>query len=104
MITLRWSAMGIEAFRAAARTDRLFNQTAAFNVARLAEYDAKHGSDLSETARVFAESYGEVTTTANRLFQHRNTIHYRLKKIKEVLGFKELSDHELAFFLMLIYA
>lgn len=52
----------------------------------LQAYDAKHQSNLLETARTYIACDGDIVKTAEHLYQHRNTIRYRIKKIKSVLG------------------
>lgn len=42
--------------------------------------------ELHQTLKVFVEENGEIKQTAERLFIHRNTLHYRLDKIKEITG------------------
>ncbi|MFR7403437.1 MAG: helix-turn-helix domain-containing protein [Coriobacteriaceae bacterium] len=69
----------------------------------LFDYDAEHDADLGATAEAFAGAYGEVSRTAEALFQHPNTVRYRLKKIKEVLSVQDATDRELAALLALAY-
>lgn len=96
LTTVRWSALRFDAFRSAAVTDRLYSRTAATLLELLAEHDKNHGSELKTTAIAFARSFGDVRATADALFQHPNTIRYRLRKIKEVLGMSDSTDKELA--------
>jgi hypothetical protein len=56
----------------------------------LKAYDQKHHTQLFETALVYIKSDQNIKTTAKKLFQHDNTIRYRLKKIKEVLHMEHL--------------
>ncbi len=44
-----------------------------------------------------------MSRTAEALFQHPNTVRYRLKKIKDVLAVPEATDRELAALLQLTY-
>ncbi|TCS84200.1 sugar diacid recognition domain-containing protein [Tepidibacillus fermentans] len=48
-------------------------------------YRDKKG-ELQQTLKVFIEENGEINKTAERLFIHRNTLHYRLDKMKEITG------------------
>jgi hypothetical protein len=52
---------------------------------KLGVYDREHGTDLLETARVFIRLGGNIRETAEALFQHQNTIRYRVKKIYTLL-------------------
>jgi PucR family transcriptional regulator, purine catabolism regulatory protein len=42
--------------------------------------------DLRATLAAYLESGGSVAETASRLFVHRNTVHYRLRRIRSVTG------------------
>lgn len=100
---VRWTTLRFDAFRAAAKSDRLYARSADLLRSLLFDYDVEHGSDLGATAEAFASSFGEVSRTAEALFQHPNTVRYRLRKVKDVLGVSEASDRELAALLQLVY-
>ncbi|QZY53699.1 PucR family transcriptional regulator [Crassaminicella profunda] len=55
----------------------------------LLEYDKKHETDLVKTACIYVNNDGDINKTAKALFQHGNTIRYRIKKIKELLPIEE---------------
>jgi DNA-binding PucR family transcriptional regulator len=55
----------------------------------LLEYDKKHETDLVKTACIYVNNDGHINKTAKALFQHGNTIRYRIKKIKELLPIEE---------------
>ncbi|QDR78878.1 PucR family transcriptional regulator [Sporomusa termitida] len=57
----------------------------------LLAYDAKQQMELVDTLFVYFEENGNAVKTAKRLFVHRNTLDYRLKKIEEISG-RNLSD------------
>ncbi len=50
------------------------------------DYDARTRSDLSRTLRVYVECGGNLATTADRLFLHRNSVTYRLQRIHDLSG------------------
>lgn len=65
----------------------------------LVEYDLKNGSDLVNTAQIYIESGCDVKKTAEALYQHGNTIRYRLDRIKSLLESvvdKNFIDQELS--------
>ena len=66
-----------------------FNQT----LGPLHDHDYKHHSDLLHTLDQYFLSLGNVSLTAKRMFIHRNTIIYRLEKIKDILQ-TDLHDPE----------
>ena len=84
--TVRFTSLRYDAFRAAARTDRMFSRTASLMAALLQEYDESHGTLLLPTAQAFARAHGDVRATAEALFQHPNTVRYRLGRIERRAG------------------
>lgn len=52
----------------------------------LVRYDQLHQTDLAALLRVYLEEDGKTAAIAERVFIHRNTVLYRLKKIEEILG------------------
>jgi hypothetical protein len=53
-------------------------------LARLDIYDLEHQSNLLETLDCWLQQFGDVTSTAERLHVHKNTLRYRLRRIEEV--------------------
>lgn len=51
----------------------------------LRQYDERFGTELFPTAVKFVEHEGNIMDTAAALFIHKNTVRYRLDKIREVL-------------------
>ena len=58
-------------------------------IAPIRSHDEKFNTELLETAIAFVEQDGDVQKTADVLFVHKNTIRYRINKIKELLGMEE---------------
>jgi len=52
-------------------------------------YDEKYNSELFDTAIKYIENDGKVVETANAFFLHKNTIRYRIAKIKELLNMED---------------
>lgn len=50
----------------------------------LNEYDEKHSADLLKTLMHFVKSEQDITLTAKILYQHENTIRYRMNKIRQL--------------------
>lgn len=93
---IRWSALRLDAFHAAASTDRLFFRTSQHIFDLLEEHDRKHGSELLATAMAYAGAFGDVKAASEALFQHPNTVRYRIKRVKEAMEAEFLTDKELA--------
>lgn len=100
---LSWQELGMEAFSLSAKTSPLFSRTCAMYRSMLQAYDNENSTDLMQTARALADALGDVKAAADSLFQHPNTIRYRLKKIKAVLNLEYASDKELVAFLILTF-
>lgn len=98
-----WADLHHDAFRAAAAASRLFGRTAAFHRALLEEYDAENDAELAPTAEALARAYGDVRAAAEQLHQHPNTVRYRLRRAKAVLGMPDAPDREFAFLLGLVF-
>ena len=49
-------------------------------------YDKKHGSDMMKTLMAYIKCRGSVKAAAESLSCHRNTVTYRMEKLKEMLG------------------
>ncbi|MDO5734653.1 MAG: PucR family transcriptional regulator ligand-binding domain-containing protein [Eubacteriales bacterium] len=54
-------------------------------VGRLEAYDRENESNLTEALQAYIAADGNISQAADRLFMHRNTMLYRVKKIEEVL-------------------
>jgi GAF domain-containing protein len=53
-------------------------------VARIANYDRRKGTDLLDTVETYLECAGNLTKTSNRLFVHRNTLIQRLERLQSL--------------------
>lgn len=63
-------------------------------LSKLVDYDAQHGAKLMETLLEYVGNSGDMKLTAQKLFQHSNTIRYRIDKIRRLLS---LNDDAAAF-------
>lgn len=55
-------------------------------IGTLIEYDRAQGTDLVETLSAFFAHNGNLSQTAEALFVHRNTLLYRMERIREISG------------------
>jgi purine catabolism regulator len=69
-------------------------------LAPLAEYDANHNTQLVSTLEAFFAHHGNASQTAESLYLHRNSLLYRLDRIREISGL-DLDDAEDRFSLQL---
>jgi hypothetical protein len=56
------------------------------SLGELEAYDRKNQTDLLVTLKSYLDSNASVQEVAKETFMHRNTINYKIKKIKELLG------------------
>ncbi len=56
---------------------------------RIREYDSQNRTSLEQTARVYVMEKMEIAATAKALFQHPNTVRYRLAKIQKLMGMED---------------
>ncbi|MGN0997023.1 MAG: PucR family transcriptional regulator [Candidatus Ventricola sp.] len=58
-------------------------------LSRIRAYDSQNRTSLEQTARVYVAQHMEIAATARALYQHPNTVRYRLTKIQRLM---ELED------------
>lgn len=63
-------------------------------IGALEEYDEGNGTDFMDFIRIFIKNGGNIQQVANAMYVHRNTIHYKINRIKEISGLNlsELDD------------
>jgi DNA-binding PucR family transcriptional regulator len=66
----------------------------------LREYDDRRGTELVESLSQYLENAGNYGATAEALAIHRNTLKYRLQRIRTISGF-DLADADTHFNLQL---
>ena len=59
------------------------------SLARIHEYDAQNKTNLYSTAQVYVENRMEIAAAAKALYQHPNTVRYRLQKIQKLMGMED---------------
>lgn len=53
---------------------------------KLEKYDKENGTSYIDTLRLYIKYDGSVQAVAAETFTHRNTVNYRIKKTKEIIG------------------
>jgi len=66
----------------------------------LIDYDESNGTELVPTLECYFTNMRNLRITSEKLFIHKNSVIYRIKKIEEIIG-ESLDDYETAFNLML---
>jgi DNA-binding PucR family transcriptional regulator len=63
------------------------------SVLKLLEYDSNNHTDYYKILKVYLQNNQNTNLTSEKLFIHRNTLNYKLNKIKDILGV-DLKDSE----------
>lgn len=82
--------------------EKLLNTMRERQLGRLEDYDFKHNTEYTDTLRTYLLSDCNLVETSLRLHTHRNTIIYRIKKIKELLE-TDLDNSSIKFDLMMAF-
>lgn len=69
----------------------------------LEEYDRKHNADFCTTLQVYLENTKSLAKTAELLFVHRNTVHYRVNKCMDLLGSNLEDGNEIFIFILSLH-
>ncbi|MBX7403599.1 PucR family transcriptional regulator [Clostridium chauvoei] len=59
----------------------------------LIQYDKSNDTELVKTAIKYIENNGDIKTTAEELFQHGNTVRYRIDKINKIISAHCKNEH-----------
>ena len=100
---VRWASMLDLTFKVAAQGDRMYHDTALFYQRILERYDEATGTNLVLTARALAQTCGDIRLSAEMLFQHQNTVRYRMRTMKDLFNMADATDRELVRFLVLVF-
>lgn len=69
----------------------------------LYEYDQKHRTDYMDILKLFFENDCSITQTANATYYHQNTLKYKVKAIKEILGYDIMSNENRVKIMLSLY-
>lgn len=83
--------------------DASFLESYQEKISTLEHYDQKYTSNLLSTLATFVACNGEIAETANRIYQHPNTVRYRLKKISSLWSIDQENLYNYAFLYMHAY-
>jgi len=87
----RFEELGLLHWLHALPPQMLAENTFSGRLGRLAEHDRTHEGQLTQTLEVFLECEGNGVRAAERLYIHRHTLKYRLRRIEEICDV-DLSD------------
>lgn len=84
-LKLSYDDLGIHQILIEVEDSQVLNRYYQNTLGILEDYDDKHQSDYFYILRVYLENNNSVEKVANETYVHRNTINYKIKKIKEIL-------------------
>ena len=97
---LQFDKLGVERILYSVTDELLMQQMGSQTLQPLLDYDAGHHADLVETLFCYLKNNGSVKAVADEMFIHKNTIVYRMSKIKELLQADlELGEERMAYYL-----
>jgi DNA-binding PucR family transcriptional regulator len=91
---LRFSDLGLFKVFFAVPDPALLANLADDSLSRLEAHDARGQSSLTATLRLYLEHDGSIQAVADASFTHRNTINYRMKKIRQLLNMDLITMEE----------
>lgn len=83
--SVRYQAMGLYKLIVSVNDNNTLNELFKESLGALEEYDEKNETDYMDTLRCYLEHNSSVQEVAKLTFVHRNTVNYKIKKIKEIL-------------------
>ena len=101
--SLYYSEIGIYKFIMALCDQPMILEMYRKQINKIKEYDEKFTSNLLNTLIEYVSCNGEISKTASNLFQHPNTIRYRLKKACEILSYNEDNSFNYIYILVNLY-
>lgn len=98
-----FSACGIYQLVTPLLFDASFLESYQQKISALERYDTKYTSNLLSTLETFVSCNGEIADTAKQIYQHPNTVRYRLKKISSLWSVDQENLYNYAFLYMHAY-
>ena len=78
--------MGLFRLISRVEDEDLLRQMSDEPLAPLLAYDREHGTEFTETLKIYLQCGGSIKSVSEKMFIHRNTILYRMGQIREILG------------------
>lgn len=83
---LHWEDVGIYGLLLAQNRESILQDYYHKYLEPLVDYDAMKGTDHTSILQLYLENQSSVNEVSNLTYMHRNTINYRLSRIKEILN------------------
>ncbi|MDY3971846.1 MAG: PucR family transcriptional regulator ligand-binding domain-containing protein [Clostridia bacterium] len=92
-MSMLYEESGIFAMVFALKDDKLLQNVYIDRLKPIEEYDALHGTVLADTLYYYLKTGGSLSETAKLMYTHRNTIGYRMNKIRTITE-KDFEDSQ----------
>ncbi|MFD2627578.1 helix-turn-helix domain-containing protein [Oceanobacillus kapialis] len=89
-----WAALGYDKYLYAVQQNEILQKSALNFLKPLIKHDEKFNSELILTLSVYLDSFFSLKKSAEALFIHKNTVKYRINKVKELYKDISLEDPE----------
>lgn len=89
---LCYDEIGIYKILADIKEESVYSEFVEETLGRLIRYDRAKGTDYLRILEAYFENECSIIHTSEKLYCHKNTLTYKLNKIKEVLGYDILSN------------
>jgi sugar diacid utilization regulator len=97
-----YEEMGIYQLLFSIKNDNIMDRIIEEQIGSLQTYDRANDTQLMKTLDIYLQEDCNVARTTERLYVHRNTVKYRIKRIQELLG-RDLHDINVKFNLQLAF-
>ncbi len=83
--SVRYQTMGLYKLLVSVNDSNILSEIYRESLGELGEFDQKNGTDYMTTLRCYLEHNSSVQEVAQMTFVHRNTVNYKIKRIREIL-------------------
>lgn len=87
-----YTNMKSDIFSYAVKDNWLIQNYCKKQINKIIEHDETYGTNLMETLLCYISSHGDAKQCGNKLYQHPNTIRYRIGKIKDLFDLNDLEE------------
>lgn len=89
---LEYDELGVYKLLADVKNEAVYPIFVEETIGKLIEYDRKNETDYLHILETFFENECSILHTAEKLYCHKNTLNYKMNKIKEILGYDILKN------------
>lgn len=91
--TREFDSMGVDKFLIPVQNNKWVAREYNTKIDLIKEYDKENEANLLKTLIAFVECNGSMKLTGDKMYQHENTIRYRIDRIKKILEMENSEDY-----------